>query len=254
MSRWLGYDASLLARLTLSDAYTVRWVARLWLISIGVVAGVAGAAGFLSERSVTIALGASLGVWFLLLNLVRLFLAGGGRAPSESSRDTEWRPSWTPVVFFAVLALIFAQPAQLVLAWHEFDDAVADHRAKLLRTQTEAAKLARNSMAHAGNDASVARLLARVESYPQRLDACPFLVFRLKQLWQKPYRVALFTGVFVALILLPSALMQTGALPALRAYEQLRDRRNAQVIGRANIDARAAVSRALRRVVEASVV
>src|SRR3954452_14119899 len=95
--RIFGYDHELLAQLRPAGRAAIQVLAEAWLGSSAVLAASVGYALWLVEGSLWLSLGASLGMWMVVVNLLRVVVAGGGAAPQlDTSELAEYRPALGP--------------------------------------------------------------------------------------------------------------------------------------------------------------
>jgi hypothetical protein len=173
-------------------------------------------------HSAWIAAAVGCGCLGLVLAVLRLTVAGGG-APLHHSVHA-YAPSAGPALLIGVLALLFAQPAQLPLLHGELAAPLAHHRRALLERHETSAR-------HAGLPAS--------DNYAQELSRCEFVALRLQHVWHTPGRAVRYTLLYCLLVLFPSLLARTGARGALRRYERLRVDGHRRVIRRSAAAAQA---------------
>jgi hypothetical protein len=208
LSTLLGYDHSVLARLPIQHARQIARVAEAWLLSCALLASPLAYAVWLVEHSLSLAVLCGVGTFLLVLNMLRLVAAGGGAAPHFSRSQVEaYRPALGPTVLVGVLALLFAQPAQLPLWSQTLAEPVAAHRQTMIEQHERSL-----SALHLADDGNYQRELAR----------CEFLVLRLTLLWQQPARAVRLTAIYLLLVLLPALGARMFALDSLRAYERAR--------------------------------
>jgi hypothetical protein len=229
----VGYDATLLARMPESSQRHIARVAEAWLLSCALLASPVAYAAWLIEHALWLALLLGAFTFAMVLNLVRLTSAGGGAATHASeARVRRYRPALGASVVIGMLALLFAQPAQLPLWKGQLDGPVAAQR-ELLIDQHERALAALG--------------IAADDNYRRTLSRCDFLVLRLKHMWRAPTRALQLTGLYVIAVLLPAVWARIVAIAALREYALLRWRRDRRVIVRAAQTAARAVQAELAR-------
>jgi hypothetical protein len=229
----VGYDATLLARLSESSQRHIARVAEAWLLSCALLASPVAYAAWLIEHALWLALLLGAFTFAMVLNLVRLTSAGGGAATHASeARVRRYRPALGASVVIGLLALLFAQPAQLPLWKAQLDGPVAAQR-ELLGRQHEQALSALG--------------MAADDDYRRTLSRCDFLVLRLKHMWRAPTRALQLTGLYAIAVLLPAVWARIVALAALREYALLRWRRDRRAIVRAHRAATRAVQAELAR-------
>lgn len=221
-SELLGYDPSLLRRLAVGHRAAIDWLAACWLLSCGLLACPIAYATWLVVHSAWIAAAVGCGCLGLVLAVLRLTIAGGG-APLHHSVHA-YAPSAGPAVLIAVLALLFAQPAQLPLLHGELAAPLAQHRRALLERHDASAR-------HAGLPVS--------DNYARELSRCEFVALRLQHVWHTPGRAVRYTLLYCLLVLFPSLLARTGARDPLRRYERLRVEGHRRVVRRSAAAARA---------------
>jgi hypothetical protein len=156
----------------------------------------------------------------MVLNLVRLASAGGGAATHlDEDAVRAYRPALGPSAVVGLLALLFAQPAQLPLWSAELAAPIAAERTRLA-AQHEAA-LASLGVADGG-------------VYAAELARCDFLVLRLTTMWRRaPTRALQLTGLYMLAVLLPALWARVVARASLREYALARWRRDRRGIVRA---------------------
>ncbi len=201
----IGFDAEIIERMEQKQARRLRNLLR-WYFAPCVCMGASGGLFlWLVEGSVVGALLLAGAIGLMVLNLLRLLVAGGGAAPHWSeARAARWTPTLPPLLILGGLAACFAQPVQLAAFSSLVDQDVEQYRAQLLSEHADV------------------QALTTAESYRQRLDDCYFATYRLSVLWHHPERPLLFTFVFCGVALLPLLLGHTTHLGVLRAYELLR--------------------------------
>ena len=200
----LGYDEALLAQLGEGEQKQIERVAEAWLLSSVLLAVPIGYAVWLIEHSLALAVLLGAGMLFVVLNMLRLSSAGGGVAPGKPLSDVQtYRPALGTTLVIGMLALMFAQPAQLPLWRTELDPIVAEQRERL------AAEHERSSRSAAERD---------TDGYRESLARCDFIVLRLTTIWKQPTRALQLTSFYVLLVLLPTLWARFLALDALRAY------------------------------------
>lgn len=226
----LGYDPLLLRRLATAHQRQLGRVAEAWLLSCVLLASPLGYAAWLVEHSVWLSALASLGTFLLVLNMLRLITAGAGAAPHFSRAElASYRPTLASTVLVGMLALLFAQPAQLPLWSQSLAQPIAEHR-QIMIEEHQRSRAALSVEAHPSTLASPRarfdppreRELAGQDHYGSELSRCEFLVLRLTWIWRQPGRALRLTGVYLLLVLLPALGARMFALDSLRAYELLR--------------------------------
>jgi len=223
----VGYDEAILKRLPPRLRAELNQIGVAWGATAFVLAVPLGYAAWLIEKSVFLSLGVASFVVVLLFNLLRLINSGGGGAP-DLPQARFYRPPWIPALLFFVLALLVAQPAQLLVPSSTAEDAVGSHRAALVEQHSQSVKdLALSAESH----------------FEGRLAECEFILLRLRLVWLQPGRATLASAVFCLFALFPLFLMHGPSLDAVQAYERLRYQR----LGRAMLSHRAATKRAVER-------
>jgi hypothetical protein len=204
----LGYDPDVLMRLRREQRRALDSLSQAWLFSCVVLAIPVAYAAYLIEHSLFFAaLGAAF-TFVMVKNLLRLVCAGGGVALHES-RNEGYRPPFLPALILGVLALVLAQPAQLILSGSEVEAQLAVHRQELL----------------AGHQRSAENLPFAAESsqaYAARLQQCDFILLRLKLLASQPERTLMWSFIYCMVVLFPWLLAQAPFLGAVQAYERER--------------------------------
>lgn len=215
----VGYDATLLARLPEHSQRHIARVAEAWLLSCALLASPVAYAAWLIEHTLWLALLLGSFTFAMVLNLVRLTSAGGGAATHATEAQVRrYRPALGASVVIGMLALLFAQPAQLPLWKAQLDAPVAVERELLIRQHDQALS---------------ALGMAQDHDYRRSLARCDFLVLRLKHMWRSPTRALQLTGLYVIAVLLPAVWARIVALSSLREYALLRWRRDRRGIVRA---------------------
>jgi len=212
----LGYDRSLLERLADGEQRQIERVAEVWLLSSVLLACPVGYAAFLIEHSLALSLTLGAGALFVVLNMLRLSIAGGGvSAPAERAEVLDYRPALGATFVIGALALLFAQPAQLPLWKAELDPVVDQHRQELI-------------VNHERSQAALGHELD--DSYRSEVARCDFVVLRLQAMWKTPTRALQLSAFYVLVVLLPTLWARFIALDALRAYALARWQRDRRVI------------------------
>lgn len=205
----LGFDPELLAGLDERYRRDLTYFCFLGLLPCGLIGGSVGYGLWLVERSVPIAVGGAIAFLLLLLNMLRVSIAGSGMTLSLPPRLAgRWKPRLTPVVMFALLATIFAQPAQLVLHNAALDPAIDRYRVAMMAAHEKAVRA--SDPGHAA---------ALVADYNTRIQASSFAVRRVQLLWLTPEKPAIFTVLFTIVTLFPLLLLRGPSLAAVVAYE-----------------------------------
>jgi hypothetical protein len=217
---WFGYDRSLLAQLADGEQRQIERLAEAWLLSSALLACPLAYAAFLIEHSLTLALVLGAGMLFVVTNMLRLSVAGGGvSAAAEQRALSVYTPALGATMVIGMLALLFAQPAQLPLWKSELDPVVNEHRQALI----------------ADHDRSLAALgQAASDPYRAELARCDFVVLRLTTIWKTPTRALQLTAFYVLVVLLPTLWARFVALAALRAYARARWQSERRLISRAH--------------------
>ncbi len=205
----LGFDPELLEGLDAKYRRDLTYFCFLGLLPCGLIGGGAGYGLWLVERSGPIAVGGALAFALLLLNMLRVSIAGSGMTLSLPPRlAARWKPRLTPVVMFALLGIIFAQPTQLVLHAATLDPAVHRYRVAMMEAHEKAVR---------ASDPKRAAVL--VADYNARIKASSFAVRRIQLLWLTPEKPAIFTVLFTLVALFPLLLVRGPSLAAVVAYE-----------------------------------
>jgi hypothetical protein len=213
----LGYDEALLAQLGEDEQKQIERVAEAWLLSSVVLAVPIGYAVWLIEHSLLLAVLLGAGMLFVVLNMLRLSSAGGGVAPSKPLSEVHgYRPALGTTGVIGMLALLFAQPAQLPLWRTELDPIVAEQRERLAAEHERTPLSPRERVSE--RDAAGPLRAAPPDSYRESLARCDFIVLRLTTIWRQPTRALQLTSFYVLLVLLPTLWARFVALDALRAY------------------------------------
>lgn len=223
LPRLLGYDDSVLDQLPEAHRAQLTRVCEAWLLSCTLLASPLGYVAWLLSHSLVLALVLGAATFLLVLNMLRLIAAGAGAAPHFSRAQLQtYRPALGPTVLVGLLALLFAQPAQLPLWSGTLAAPIAAHRAELVRDQLRSlATLQRPDAAEAAR------------AYQTQIAECEFIVLRFGEIWKHPGRAARLTLVYFLLVLLPALGARMFALDALRAYELTRWQANRRRIVRA---------------------
>jgi hypothetical protein len=199
-----GYDPVLLAELKPKRQRAINLLAEAWIISSAMLAAAVGYALWLVEHSLWLSLASALGMGLVVVNLLRLVVAGSGAAP-HLARDhvQEYRPALGPTFVLSMLAVLLAQPAQLPLWQAELAGPMNEHRANLLEQQE-----------------ALARELGQY--FRQELSESDFLAWRVREIWKDPQRAFILSALYWLLVLLPTLAGRFVALSALREYELAR--------------------------------
>lgn len=225
---WLGYDRGLLSELGEGEQRQIERMAEAWLLSCALLACPLAYAAFLIEHSLALALALAVGILFVVTNMLRLSVAGGGvTAAADEQTLNAYRPALGATVVFGLLALLFAQPAQLPLFQRELDPIVEAQRATLVAE-------------HEGVASAVSE--ESREAYRAELARCEFVVLRLTTIWKSPTRALQLTACYMLVVLAPMLWARFVALDAVRAYVRARWRNE-----RALIQAAHAASERTRR-------
>jgi hypothetical protein len=212
-----GYDPALVARLPERQRADLSLVSVAWCwAALGLAAPMAYVAALLTH-SFWLSLAVALGVLAMLLQLVRLTVAGGGMS-LDSADGRAYRPGRAPLLWLALLGALFALPAQLPLWHHTHARLVADERASLL---------AMHQRAMAATPAVASR-----DRYAHELVRCEFVVLRLKALLQQPAQAGRYGSVYLLLLLAPMMFARTQARSTLRAYDELKAAQARRLIAR----------------------
>lgn len=206
LARQAGYDPALMTLLPAHQRTEISMVGGAWCwIALGLSAPVAYAL-LLLTHSAPLSLAVAAAVLLLVLQLVRLTVAGGG-IPLDSSGPH--RPGSAPLFWLGLLGLMFAQPAQLPL-WQQAP-LVAQERTSLLAVHQRAT-------AQASDD------------YARELADCEFVALRLQAIWRQPTQAARNTLAYLALLLGPILFARAQARAALQAYEELKARQARRLV------------------------
>ncbi len=222
MRGWLGYDAALVARLPARLGADLDLVGAAWLWAALVLAAPLGYAAALLTHSAWLSLAVALGALWMLLQLARLTVAGGGMPLDMPS--AEYRPSSTPLLWLALLGVLFALPAQLPLWDHT--PLVEAERAALLATHERA-------LGHAS------------DGYARELARCEFVVLRLHALAAEPLQAGRYALGYLALLLGPMLFARAQARAAQRSYDELKVREARRVTTRDALATQRALARLL---------
>ncbi|MDZ4695456.1 MAG: hypothetical protein SGI86_09910 [Deltaproteobacteria bacterium] len=205
----LGFDPELLEGLDVKYRRDLSYFCFLGFLPCGLIGGAAGYGLWLVERSALIAGSGALVFALLLLNMLRVAIAGSGMTLSLPPRLAgRWKPRLTPVVIFALLGIIFAQPAQLVLHEATLAPAIDRYRVAMMAAHEKAVRS--SDPKHAA---------ARVADYNARIKASSFAVRRVQLLWLTPEKPLIFTVLFTLVALFPLLLVRGPSLAAVVAYE-----------------------------------
>jgi hypothetical protein len=214
----VGYDSALMARLPESSQRHIARVAEAWLLSCALLASPVAYAAWLIEHQLWLALLLGAFTFVMVLNLVRLSSAGGGAATHASGEEvSDYRPALGASLVIGLLALLFAQPAQLPLWKAELDGPVQAQRALLIAQHEQA--LDNLGLGNAGE-------------YRMKIARCDFLVLRLQHMWRSPTRALQLTGLYILAVLVPAVWARIVALGALREYARARWQRDRRSIVR----------------------
>lgn len=213
----LGYDPALLNTVSVAHRQQLDALSQAWLVSCIVLAAPAGLAIWLVEHSLPLCLLMTAGVFILVLNLLRLIHAGGGTAV-QLPFPKDYRPSLLPIVLLLGLALMMAQPAQLVRSSDQHRSEVEQHRSALVASHLASQAALRGTSKELEND----------DDFLSEMQECEFIVLRLRLLWSSPRSAVLWTALFSGLVLLPAALAHVCWSKAVFAYERARYLRAAQ--------------------------
>jgi hypothetical protein len=205
----LGFDPELLQGLDAKYRRDLTYFCFLGFLPCGLIGGGAGYGLWLVERSVPIAVGGALAFALLLLNMLRVAIAGSGMTLSLPPRLAgRWKPRLTPVVMFALLGIIFAQPAQLILHEETLAPAIDRYRFAMMTAHEKVVR-----------SADPKHATALVADYNARIKASSFAVRRVQLLWLTPEKPAIFTVLFTLVALFPLLLVRGPSLTAVVAYE-----------------------------------
>ena len=200
----VGYDARIAGTLPESSQRQIEWLAEGYLLSAFMLTAPIGYAVWLIQHSLLTALLSAAFAWCLILAVLRLLTSGGGAAPHMSDSEVRaYSPTLIPLLLWFVLAVLFAQIAQLPVFQRELNVSVSTHRAELMEKH------------------NAARDLLGAEIHPEYGDdiaRCEFLMFRMQQLWQRPGRTLMLTAAYVMLAISPFVFAFLFAREALREY------------------------------------
>jgi hypothetical protein len=200
----VGYDARVAGTLPEPSRRQIEWLAEGFLLSAFMLTAPVGYAVWLIQHSLLAALFSAAFAWCVILAVLRLLTSGGGAAPHMN--DSEVRAhsrTLIPMLLWFLLAVIFAQIAQLPVFQRELDISVSAHRVELMAKH------------------NAARDLLGTEIHPEYGDdiaRCEFLMFRMQQLWQRPGRTLVLTAAYVALAISPFVFAFLFARDTLREY------------------------------------
>ncbi|HEX5655799.1 MAG TPA: hypothetical protein VFX59_01335 [Polyangiales bacterium] len=207
-----GYDRSLVARLSARHRAELGLLGGCWCwAALSLAAPMAYVIALLTH-SAWLSLAVALGELGMVLQLVRLTVAGGGM-PLDA---TEHRPTRTPLLWVGVLGVLFALPAQLPL-W-EHAKLVADQRATLLALHQRALA----ATPELADDARFARQLA----------SCEFVILRLQDMCRHPAHAGRYALGYLTLLLAPLLFARAQARAARRAYERQKVAQAQRVVAR----------------------
>ncbi len=202
----VGFDDAIVRSLDDQNQRRLRRLLRWYPLPCAAMGLSGGLFVWLVEHSLIASTVLAVAIALMVLNLLRLIVAGGGAAPHWSEgRVSRWAPTLPPLLILGGLAACFAQPIQLAVFAPLVDRAVQEHRAELVSR-------------HPGARDEVPGL-SSVDEYRRQLDRCYFATYRLARLWKRPERPLLFTFLFCAIALAPILMGHTTHLRALRAYE-----------------------------------
>ncbi|MFT3923818.1 MAG: hypothetical protein QM778_14895 [Myxococcales bacterium] len=203
-----GYDPDLLERLAPRRRRAIGLLVEAWILSSAALACSVGYALWLVEHSAGLSLLATFAMAMVVINLLRLVVAGSGAAPHLGIEHVkDYRPALGPTFVLSMLAALLAQPGQLPLWQSELAAPLAEHRAELLNQQAE--------LAHSLGQAPTPAFRAELES-------SDFLAWRVREIWKDPQRAFLLSVLYWFLVLSPTLAGRFVALGALREYELVR--------------------------------
>jgi hypothetical protein len=201
-----GYDPALVQALSPRQREDLGVLGGAWCWSaLGLSAPILHV-GWLLTHSLPLSAAIGAGVVSLVLLLVRLTVAGGGRPLDDPRRA--YRPSWTPLLWVALLGSLFALPAQLPLWRGDHAQRVEAERAALLTAHQRATAGVRDA--------------ASDDRYARELAECEFVVLRLQALWGERSLAIRYALGYLALLVGPVLLARLQAGAALRAYDSLK--------------------------------
>lgn len=203
-----GYDPGLLDQLKPGRRRALHLLAEAWIVSSALLAASVGYALWLVEHSLPIAFLSALAMGLVVINLLRLVVAGSGAAPHLSPEHLrDYRPALGPTFVLSMLAALLGQPAQLPL-WHDrLETPVAAHRETLLAKQEQLAHTLGQTVRPA---------------FREELAQSEFLAWRVREIWKDPQRAFVLSALYWFLVLLPTLAGRFVALGALREYERAR--------------------------------
>jgi hypothetical protein len=144
----------------------------------------------------------------VVVNLLRLVVAGSGAAPQLPFEQVrEYRPALGPTIVLSMLAVLLAQPGQLPLWRDQLAAPLAAHREALLAQQQALAQ-------ELGQEPQPA--------FRAELAQSDFLAWRVREIWKAPQRAFVISALYWLLVLLPTLAGRFVALSALREYEEAR--------------------------------
>lgn len=203
-----GYDPRLLARLKPGRRRTINLLAEAWIISSAALAASVGYALWLVEHSLAVSLLSAVAMALVVINLLRLVVAGSGAAPHLSAEHVRaYRPALGPTFVLSMLAVLLAQPAQLPLWQAELSAPMAEHREALLARQEQASR----ALGHEVRPA-----------FRKELAESEFLAWQVRAIWKTPQRAFVLSVLYWFLVLFPTLAGRFIALDALREYERAR--------------------------------
>lgn len=204
----LGYERALLLLLSVRDRRNLNSLSTGLSASAFLLGVPLGYAAWLIEKNFALSLLVSGFVALMVQNFFRLVTAGGGTA-LHLPLPRDYRPSPLPLIILFGLALLLAQPAQLILPNASADRAVDVHREELLEIHR----------------VSQATLETPSDSYAADLASCDFILERLRLIWDAPERAMLLSLLYSGMVICPLLLGRSAWLESLTAYERVRYRR-----------------------------
>lgn len=228
----LGYDPQVIATLARRDRRAMRGVATAWLVACGVLASAAGVAAWVLEPAIGLAIAIAGFTFLLVLNFLRVTIAGGGVSPRDTTGAVgRWKPSLAPALVLGALAALLAQPLQISLHSDELDALMQRYRRDVIAEQVAAARSLGEERAE--------------KRYSRQIGARSFPALRMQLLWRTPGRAVRWTAVFCMIVLVPVIWARWMALDALRNYERERRRRTRARLGALTAQMHNDVDRAL---------
>lgn len=229
----VGFDPGIAVSLPEPLRRKIEWLSEGYLLSVFMLAAPICYTVWLIEHSLLAMLLCSSFALVLMLTVLRLLNSGGGIAPHMTDGDVRaYSPTLVPLLVWFVLALLFAQIAQLPVFQRELDASVRAHRTELMKE----------------HDAARRQVGAEIHpEYGADIERCEFLMFRMQQLWSRPGRTLALTAAYVAMVTAPFVFGFLFAGEALRAYSTRKVVAMRQTVLREAQDAEAERRRLLRQ-------